>query len=87
MTAPAEKRRLSPAQYAGSVLWPGFLSAGVATVIFFANLDPETLRAATVPNWEISRMTGYAVGFFMFWGATTLSSALTLFLFRKPVRA
>ncbi|RFA31245.1 hypothetical protein CAI21_00975 [Alkalilimnicola ehrlichii] len=74
-------------QRLGSVLWPSFLSAGVAAGIFFANIDPETLRAATVPSWEISRMAGYAVGFFMFWGATAFSSALTLLLLQKPAPA
>lgn len=68
----------------GSVLWPSFLTAGVATAIFFANLDPEALRAATFPSWEISRMAGYTVGFFMFWAVTALSSAVTLLLL-KPV--
>lgn len=65
-----------------AVLWPSFLAAAAATVVFFANIDPESLRAATFPEWEIGRRTGYTIGFFMFWAVTAFSSALTLILFR-----
>ena len=65
----------------GAVLWPSFLTAGVATVVFFANIDPLTLRAQTLPDWEISREGGYTIGFLMFWAVCAASSALTLFLF------
>jgi hypothetical protein len=56
----------------GSVLWPSFLTAGVATVAFFANVDPEGLRLA------------YTVGFFMFWAVTATSSFITLVLTEPP---
>jgi hypothetical protein len=65
-----------------AVLWPSFLAAALATFVFFANIDPESLRAATFPEWEIGRRAGYTIGFFMFWAVTALSSALTLVLFR-----
>lgn len=65
----------------GSVLWPSFLTAGMATMVFFANVDPETLRYQTLPGWELSREAGYTVGFFMFWAVCAASSALTLFLY------
>lgn len=67
----------------GIVLWPSFLTAGVATMVFFANIDPLTLRAQTLPDWEISREAGYTIGFFMFWFVCAGSSALTLFLAEK----
>ena len=68
----------------GAVLWPSFLVAIAATGIFFANIDPATLRAQTLPNWEISRQAGYTVGFLMFWAVCGASSALTLFLTSTP---
>jgi hypothetical protein len=34
----------------GAVLWPSFLTAGVATAAFFANVDPEGLRLASLPQ-------------------------------------
>lgn len=68
----------------GAVLWPSFLTAGVATMVFFANIDPETLRSQTLPDWQISRQAGYTIGFFMFWAVTAASSLLSVFLFRTP---
>lgn len=74
---PGERVRLL-----GVVLWPSFLIAGVATMVLFANIDPETLRAQTLPNVELGRKLGYTIGFFMFWAVCAASSALTLFLYR-----
>lgn len=65
----------------GAVLWPSFLTAGVATMVFFANIDPTTLRAQTLPDMEISRQAGYTIGFLMFWAVCAASSGLSLFLF------
>ena len=65
----------------GAVLWPSFLTAGIATMVFFANIDPATLRAQTLPDIEISRQAGYTVGFLMFWAVCAASSALSLLLF------
>lgn len=64
----------------GGTLWPSFLAAAAACVVFFATIDPETLRMQTLPDWDISRRTGYAIGFFMFWAVGLLSSALTFLL-------
>ncbi len=69
-----------------AVLWPSFLSAGVATFLFFGQIDPETLRVATHPDWEISREVGYTLGFAMFWGVTTLASMLTALLLVQRLR-
>lgn len=66
----------------GAVLWPSFLIAGVATMIFFANVDPAELQASTYPNLLLSRKLGYTIGFFMFWGVTAWSSYLTMLLLR-----
>jgi hypothetical protein len=66
----------------GSTLWPSFLAAAVASMVFFASIDPETLRMQTMPDWSISRMAGYTIGFFMFWGVGLLSSSLTFLLSR-----
>lgn len=66
------------------VLWPSFVSAVVATAAFFSQVDPHVLHLATCPEWEISRELGYTLGFFMFWGVTTLSSFFTYILLRTP---
>lgn len=71
-------------QVLGSTLWPSFLVAAGASGVFFASVDPETLRLETVPGWEISRMAGYTLGFFMFWLVGLASSILTYILIAPP---
>lgn len=66
----------------GAILWPSFLVAGVATMIFFANVDPAELQESTYPDLQLSRKLGYTIGFFMFWGVTAWSSFLTMLLLR-----
>lgn len=70
----------------GAILWPSFLIAGVATMIFFANVDPAELQESTYPSLQISRKLGYTIGFFMFWGVTAWSSFLTVLLLRPADR-
>ncbi|WP_126453991.1 hypothetical protein [Sulfuriflexus mobilis] len=65
-----------------SVLWPAFLMAGLATVLFFAAFDPVTLLQET-RFADMPRLGVYTIGFFLFWLLTTSSCALTCF-FRKP---
>ncbi len=64
----------------GGTLWPSFLTAAAASVVFFAAIDPATLHMQTLPDWEISRMAGYTLGFFMFWGVGLASSLITFLL-------
>lgn len=64
----------------GTTLWPSFLVAGIASIAFFGNIDPETLRVQTLPTWNISRLGGYTIGFFMFWAVGLASSVLSLAL-------
>ena len=71
---------------AGVVLWPGFIAAVLACAVFFAFVDPLHLRDISFPGHRISRELGYTLGFFMFWGITSLSSAATWYLLR-PTRS
>jgi hypothetical protein len=70
------------AQRVGAVLWPSFFAAGVATMVFFAFIDPLALRDISFVDWEIGRELGYTIGFFMFWAATAASSLFTWLLLR-----
>jgi hypothetical protein len=65
------------------VLWPAFLVAAVAELIFFALFDPVDLHLLGVPL-EAERMPVYTIGFFFFWAITSAASALTVFLSRSP---
>ncbi|MEJ2513994.1 MAG: hypothetical protein P8080_00315 [Gammaproteobacteria bacterium] len=66
----------------GYVGWASFLMACAATAVFFAMVDPEVLSGTTTPGWEISRQTGYAIGFFGFWLLTAATSVLVIWLVR-----
>ena len=74
------------AQKAGAVLWPSFFAACVATMVFFAFVDPLQLRDITFPGIDISRETGYSIAFFMFWLATASASLFTWILLRPSSR-
>jgi hypothetical protein len=67
-------------QAVATVVWISFLSAAIATMLFFAAFDPVEL-AATL-GVDIGRQEGYAVGFFFFWILSALSSGLTAWLVR-----
>ena len=74
------------AQRVGAILWPSFFAAGVATMVFFAYVDPLQLRDMTFPFLPISRMLVYTLGFFAFWVATAASSLFTWILLRPASR-
>jgi hypothetical protein len=61
------------------VIWPAFLVAGVAELIFFSVFDPFDLHFFGAPL-EMSRQAIYTMGFFGFWALGIASSALTIFL-------
>ena len=73
-------------QQLGAVLWPSFFSAGVATMVCFAFIDPLALRDITFPQMVISRELGYTLGFFLFWVATAASSLFTSLLLSPASR-
>jgi hypothetical protein len=77
---------LSWAQCCGVVAWPSFFSACVATMVFFAFVDPLQLRDITFPHAAISREAGYTIAFFLFWSATAGASLFTALLMRVPPR-
>lgn len=54
------------------ILWPAFLAAGVAEILFFTVFDPSEFGAG--------RMAAYSAGFLIFWLLAAASSALTCFL-------
>ncbi|MHB8747118.1 MAG: hypothetical protein ACYC7I_11445 [Gammaproteobacteria bacterium] len=65
-----------------AVLWPSFLTAGLATALFFAAFDPQELLGRT-RFADATRLTAYSVGFFLFWLLTAGSCVLTCY-FSRP---
>ena len=74
------------AQRIGAIVWPSFFAAGVATMVFFAFVDPLDLRDITFPRIGITRGFGYSIAFFLFWLATAASSLFTWILLRPASR-
>jgi hypothetical protein len=72
------------AQRFGVVAWPSFFAAGVATMVFFAFVDPLALRDITFPDLALTREAGYSIAFFLFWSATAGASLFTSILIRPP---
>lgn len=80
--APSSQTEQIPAiQSIISVLWPSFLTASAATIIFFTLFDPTEL--GELLGMELSRLAGYTGGFFGFWILSSISSSLTCY-FRRP---
>ena len=66
-----------------SLLWSSFLSAGVATGLVFAWLDPAVLLEQLGLD-ENNRLQGYSLAFFFFW-LIGLVNTLACLLLLKPI--
>jgi hypothetical protein len=66
-----------------SVGWTSFLTACIASVLFFAVFDPARLADAADWPLELSRMGGYAALFFFFWAIGIGAASTTLLLMRR----
>jgi hypothetical protein len=55
MNRPSPSRRQQLIQHWGAILWPSFIAAGLASVVFFAFVDPLRLQAISFPGTAISR--------------------------------
>lgn len=69
-------------QAIATVVWISFLTAAVATMVFFAIFDPVELGSLLGSEADIDRQSGYAVGFFCFWVLSALCSGVTAWLVR-----
>ncbi|MDD3354740.1 hypothetical protein [Zoogloea sp.] len=63
------------------VLWPSFLVAGFAEVVFFTVFAPQELYLFG-QSVHYSPIATYSIGFFGFWLACAGSSLVTLFFQR-----
>lgn len=61
-----------------AVLWPSFLTAIVATGVFFSAFDPDDLFPFNA-DLQISRLGIYTIGFFLFWLITAIAGIGTLY--------
>jgi len=70
--------KIPPAQQAISVLWPSFLTAIVASGVFFSAFNPLDLVPFNL-DIDISPLAAYSIGFFIFWMLSIISSLGTLY--------
>ncbi|GAA6137404.1 hypothetical protein NBRC116583_11510 [Arenicella sp. 4NH20-0111] len=60
----------------GVTLWVSFLFAAIATMLFFATFDPiDIAQVATFP-FELDRISGYSIGFILFWALLIINSCI-----------
>jgi len=65
--------RLPASQIAISVLWPSFLTAIVASGLFFSAFDPIDLVPFNL-DFTVSPLAAYSIGFLLFWLIAAISS-------------
>lgn len=85
-TSALQRQRQRRLLHWGVILWPSFIAAGLASMVFFAFVDPLRLQDITFAGAALSRELGYSLGFFLFWLLTAASSAVTWYLLR-PLRS
>ena len=64
-----------------AILWPSFITAGIATILFFTAFDPSIVFV----DYDISRLGAYSVGFFIFWLYGAVTCMATCY-FLKPCK-
>jgi len=70
------------------VVWPSFLAACGASLLFFAAIDPALLRDVGPRLFAgLDREGGYALGFLFFWATAAVASTLSVYLIRTARRA
>ena len=79
---PSASRWSVTRQSVGIAVWSSFLAAAGTSVLCFAFVDPAVIEPLRGLGTAYARMTGYAVGFFLFWIAAFVASLLTLYLMR-----
>jgi cytosine/uracil/thiamine/allantoin permease len=81
------KPQITRLEIVGAIIWPSFLAAAAATMVFFAMFDPARLAEIVTLPTKLSRPQGYTIGFFLFWLLTALSSYLTALLLTQTSSA
>lgn len=67
------------------VLWPAFIAAGIAEIVFFTVIDPGQLFLLGQPV-DLPAVATYSLGFLMFWLICAGSSLMTYFMLPQGVK-
>ena len=71
----------------GVVVWVSFVTAAIATALFFAIFDPLVIMGQATYPLDWSRTASYSVGFFLFWILTSATGAMVAWLLATPIRS
>lgn len=66
-----------------AVLWPSFLTAGIATMLFFTAFNPAEISLCLGHEKPVSNIGAYTIGFFLLWLLTSSTCTLTCY-FQRP---
>lgn len=67
------------------VLWPAFIAAGIAEVVFFTVIDPQQLYLLGKPL-SLPPLASYSIGFLLFWLICAGSSLMTFFMLPAGIK-
>ena len=62
-----------------AIIWPSFITGGIATVLFTVAFDPAEIFI----DYDISRLGIYTICFFLFWILGAITATATVY-FLKP---
>ena len=68
------------------VLWPSFVAAGIAEVVFFTVIDPQQLYLFGQPV-SLSPVATYSFGFLMLWLVCIGASLITWSMLPRDVKS
>jgi hypothetical protein len=67
----------------GVALWSSFLSAGVATMMFFSAFVPSIIAQVATFPMQLGRSSGYSIGFLLFWVMLFGNALLVAWLLKR----
>ena len=70
----------------GVAVWVSFLLAAVATMLFFATFDPVAIGEIATFSMRLDPMSGYSMGFLLFWLLLMINSMLAIWLIKRPTK-
>lgn len=67
------------------VLWPAFIAAGIAEIVFFTLIDPRQLYLLGQPV-DVSATATYSIGFLLFWLLCVGSSLMSYLMLPQHIK-
>lgn len=61
-----------------AIVWPSFITAGIATILITTAFDPAVIFI----DYDVTRLAGYSMTFFVFWVFGVFTAIATCFFLR-----